>query len=278
MMGHNALNRRKFLRTAAGATVAVGAAAVTGALSKSAFAADADPNSSFRVLVFSRTTAFRHDSIPDGIAAIEKLGQEHNFTVDATEDATLFTDANLARYQTVVFLSTTGDPLDQPAEKAAFQRYIEHGGGFTGVHAAADSGYTWPWYHDLVGAYFRSHPAQQNATVDVKGQGFASNRGLPNRWTRWDEWYNYRSNPRDVEVRVLATLDEGSYDAGPDAMGDHPITWCHRHDGGRSWYTGMGHTKESFTEPLFLRHLLGGIQMAAGVTSFPSDSDDTGGA
>jgi type 1 glutamine amidotransferase len=274
-MGNKTLDRRNFLRTAAGATAAVGAAALTGALSEPAFAADSDPTPSFRVLVFSKTTGYRHPSIPDGIAAIQKLGQANNFSVDATEDATLFTDANLARYQTVVFLSSTGDPLDQPAEKAAFQRYIENGGGFTGIHAAADSGYTWPWYHDLVGAYFRSHPAQQNVTVDVKGQGPACNRGLPQHWTRWDEWYNYRSNPRDLDVRVLATLDERSYDPGPDAMGDHPISWCHRYDGGRAWYTGMGHTSESFSEPLFLQHILGGIQMAAGVTSFP---DDTGGA
>jgi type 1 glutamine amidotransferase len=230
------------------------------------------------VLVFSRTTGFRHDSIPDGIAAIQKLGQENGFAVDATEDATLFTDQNLANYRAVVFLSSTGDPLDQPAEKEAFQRYVERGGGFAGVHAAADSGYTWPWYGGLVGAYFRSHPAQQDATVDVPGQGAPSSRGLPRRWTRFDEWYNYQTNPRDAGVRVLATLDERSYDVGPDAMGDHPITWCHRYDGGRAWYTGMGHTKESYTEPLFLKQLLGGIEMAAGASRFPCDPDDSGGA
>jgi type 1 glutamine amidotransferase len=233
----------------------------------------------FRVLVFSKTTGFRHDSIPDGIAAIQKLGQENGFAVDATEDATLFTDANLAKYQAIVFLSSTGDPLDQQAEKDAFQRYIEHGGGFAGVHAASDSGYTWPWYGALVGAYFKSHPAQQNATVDVQGQGAPSSSGLPARWTRFDEWYNFRSNPRSVGVRVLATLDESSYAVGPDAMGDHPITWCHAYDGGRAWYTGMGHTKASFTEPLFLSQLLGGIEMAAGAAKFPCDPDaDEGGA
>ncbi|HZE32583.1 MAG TPA: ThuA domain-containing protein [Actinoallomurus sp.] len=242
-------------------------------------AARADTSSSsFRVLVFSKTTGFRHDSIPDGIAAIQKLGQENGFAVDTTEDATQFTDQNLAQYQSVVFLSTTGDPLDQPAEKEAFQRYIEHGGGFAGVHAAADSGYTWSWYGGLVGAYFLDHPAQQNATVDLVGQGAPSNGGLPAHWTRYDEWYNYRTNPRTAGVRVLMTLDEHSYDPGPDAMGDHPISWCHRYDGGRAWYTGMGHTKESYTDPLFLRHLLGGIEMSAGATRFPCDPGDTGGA
>jgi type 1 glutamine amidotransferase len=235
-------------------------------------------DSSFRILVFSKTTGFRHDSIPDGIAAIQKLGRQNDFAVDTTEDATRFTDRNLAKYRAVVFLSSTGDPLDQPAEKEAFQRYIERGGGFAGVHAAADSGYTWPWYGGLVGTYFLSHPAQQNATVDVHGHGAPSNRGLPNHWTRFDEWYNYQTNPRAAGVRVLMTLDERSYDVGPDAMGDHPITWCHRYDGGRAWYTGLGHTKESFTEPLFLKQLLGGIEMAAGAARFPCDPDDSGGS
>ncbi|HEX6447356.1 MAG TPA: ThuA domain-containing protein [Streptosporangiales bacterium] len=228
-----------------------------------------------RVLVFSKTTGFRHDSIPAGVAAIEKLGQEHGFAVDATEDATRFTDANLAQYDTVVFLSTTGDPLDQPAEKAAFQRYIEDGGGFVGIHAAADSGYDWAWYGGLVGAYFKSHPAQQYATVKVAGQGTAATANLPKRWTRWDEWYNYRSDPR-ADVRVLASLDESSYDPGPDAMGDHPISWCHRYDGGKAFYTGMGHTIDSYSEPLFLDHVLGGIEMTADQTAFPCDPDGDG--
>jgi type 1 glutamine amidotransferase len=234
----------------------------------------AQANDDVRVLVFSKTTGFRHDSIPDGIAAIKKLGQQYRFTVDATEDDSLFTDRNLKRYQAVVFLSTTGDPLGTPEEKAAFQRYVEHGGGFAGIHAAADSGYTWPWYGELVGSYFLSHPAQQTATVHVDHNHAPSNVGLPSDWTRWDEWYNYRSDPRNVGVKVLVTLDESSYNPGPDAMGDHPISWCHRVKNGRSWYTGMGHTKESYSDPLFMRHVLGGIQMAAGKGAFPCSADD----
>ncbi|MFJ3336907.1 ThuA domain-containing protein [Streptomyces sp. NPDC086766] len=233
----------------------------------------------FRVLVFSKTTGYRHASIPDGIAAIEKLGQEHGFAVDTTEDATRFNDAELAQYQSVVFLSTTGDPLDQQSEKDAFQRYIEHGGGFVGIHAAADSGYTWAWYGGLVGAYFRDHPAIQQATVNVVGQGTAATKDLPNRWTRTDEWYNYRSNPRP-DVRVLATLDERTYNpigyTGGSMGADHPISWCHPYDGGRSFYTGMGHTSESYTDPLFLSHLLGGIEMAAGTARFNCDPESTG--
>jgi len=218
----------------------------------------------FKALVFSRTTGFRHDSIPDGVAAIQKLGQDNNFAVDATEDDALFTDDTLAQYDVVVFVSTTGDPLGTQAEKDAFQRYIQNGGGFVGIHAAADSGYTWPWYGGLVGAYFRSHPAIQRARIKVEDRAHPSMRSLPRRWTRTDEWYNYQANPRGA-VHVLATLDERSYDVGADGMGpDHPIIWCQDYDGGRSWYTGLGHTKESYTEPAFLMTLLGGLRTAAG--------------
>ena len=224
-------------------------------------AAAADP--SFKALVFSKTTGFRHDSIPDGIAAIQKLGQEHNFEVTATEDSSVFTDANLAQYNVVIFLSTTGEPVGEQSQRDAFQRYIQHGGGYVGVHAAADTGYAWEWYGGLVGAYFKSHPAIQQATVKVEDPAHPSTAGLPTEWTRTDEWYDYQTNPRGT-AHVLQSLDEKTYTGG--SMGfDHPITWCQDYDGGRSWYTGLGHTKESFVEPRFLSMLLGGIQTAAGV-------------
>ncbi|MEV4313658.1 ThuA domain-containing protein [Actinocrispum sp. NPDC049592] len=216
----------------------------------------------FRVWVFSKTTGFRHDSIPAGIAAIRQLGQQNGFTVDASEDDTKFTDANLAQYAAVIFLSTTGDPVTTQAGKDALQRYIQRGGGFVGIHAAADSGYNWPWYGRLVGAYFKQHPAQQNARVKVEDPNHPSTQGLPAQITRFDEWYDFRTNPR-ATVHVLTTLDETSYSGG--TMGaDHPNTWCQNIDGGRSWYTGMGHTIESFSEANFLHLLLGGIQTAAG--------------
>jgi len=223
-------------------------------------AQSADPR--FAVLVFSKTTGFRHDSIPQGIAAIEGLGAEHSFAVDKTEDAARFSDADLARYKAVIFLNTTGDILD-PVQKAAFERYIHSGGGFVGIHSASDTEYGWPWYGRLVGAWFASHPQIQRATVQVLDPGHPSMTGLPATWVRTDEWYNFRSNP-DGTVDVLATLDEASYSGG--GMGaDHPIAWCHEVDGGRSWYTGMGHTKESYAEPLFRLHLLAGIESAAGI-------------
>ena len=216
----------------------------------------------FAVLVFSKTTGFRHDSIADGIAAIKTLGADHGFSVDSTEDAARFTDAALARYKVVVFLSTTGDILDD-GQKAAFERYIRSGGGFAGIHSASDTEYQWAWYGRLVGAYFASHPEIQRATVRIEDLGHASTEDLPQIWERTDEWYNFRSNPRGA-VHVLATLDEATYSGGK--MGpDHPIAWCQMIDGGRSWYTAMGHTKESYAEPLYRLHLVGGIESAAGV-------------
>jgi cytochrome c len=215
------------------------------------------------ILVFSKTAAFRHDSIPEGIAAIQALGEQNDFHVEATEDATAFTADNLSRFAAVVFLSTTGDVLNDE-QQTAFENYVNAGGGYAGVHAAADTEYDWPFYGRLVGAYFKSHPAIQQATVDVVDHAHPSTAGLPDHWTRTDEWYNYRTNPRE-NVHVLAQLDETSYAPGGDAMGDHPITWCHTQEQGRSWYTGLGHTKESYAEANFLSQLEGGIEYAAGL-------------
>jgi type 1 glutamine amidotransferase len=214
-----------------------------------------------RVLVFSRTTGFRHDSIPDGITAIRSLGAKHGFTVDATEDPSVFEDSRLSPYAAVVFLSTTGDVLDD-RQQAAFERFVAKGRGFVGVHSAADTEYGWAWYGGLVGAYFKSHPAIQPATVLIADAAHASTWTLPAAWGRTDEWYNFQANPRG-RVHILATLDEKSY-AGGEMGEDHPIAWCQFYQGGRCWYTALGHTRETYAEPLFLDHLLGGIQFAAG--------------
>ncbi len=178
----------------------------------------------------------------------------------ATEDANQFTTANLAQFQAVIWLSTTGDVLNA-TQQTAFQSYIASGGGYVGVHAAADTEYDWAWYGGLVGAYFASHPAIQNAQLRVEDATNPSVSHLPATWTRSDEWYNYRTNPR-ANVRVLMNLNESSYTGG--TMGDHPITWCQAYGGGRAWYTGLGHTEASYTDSNFTRMLLGGIQIAAG--------------
>jgi cytochrome c len=240
------------------------ALAVIAVLFETTSAAPQQPTSGFRVLVFTKTAGFRHTSIPSAVQALRKLGARNGFTIDATEDSGAFTDANLRRYAVVAFVLTTGDVLDD-ARQAAFQRYIRFGGGFVGVHSAADTEYAWRWYGRLVGAYFKSHPAIQRATVVVADPRHVSTAPLPRRWVRQDEWYNFATNPRRA-VRVLATLDEATYAAGDGAMGrDHPIAWAHRFEGGRAWYTGGGHTEASYSEPLFRAHLLGGIRYAAGL-------------
>jgi type 1 glutamine amidotransferase len=243
------------------------AAACVAALGLTASAPAAGP--AWRILVFTKTAGFRHDSIPAAIAAVQQLGAHNGFGVDQTEDAGAFTDANLARYRAVMFLLTTGDVLDA-AQQAAFQHYIEGSGGFVGVHSAADTEHDWPWYGGLVGTYFLSHPAIQTAQIDVADPRDPSTAGLPAVWTRTDEWYNFTSNPRP-SVQVLMTVDERTYDPGDGAMGaDHPISWWHAYDGSRSWYTALGHTDSTYSEPLFLGFLLGGIRYAAAPAATPA--------
>jgi len=226
---------------------------------------DAKPKPRAQVLVFSKTAGFRHDSIPAGIAAIRSLGRANGFSVSTTEDAGVFARKRLGRFDAVVFLSTSGDVLS-PRQQRAFRSYIRHGSGWVGIHSAADTEYEWPFYGRLLGAYFKSHPVIQPATIDVVDRSHPSTRRVPAHWQRTDEWYNFRSNPRGT-VHVLATLDESTYSGG--TMGaDHPIAWCHRYDGGRSVYTAMGHTRQSFSERRYLAHLLGAIEMAAGRARF----------
>jgi len=208
-----------------------------------------------RVLVFSLTKGFHHASIPSGIAAITELGASHGFAVDTTVNPAAFTDDNLRRYGAVVFMSTTGDVLDS-AQQASFERYIERGGGYVGVHSATDTEYDWPWYGRLVGAYFKRHPAPQQAKVNVENKTFIATRCLPAVWTRFDEWYDFREPPKDVSI--LLTLDEGSYTGG--GMGAfHPLSWYHKVGDGRAFYTELGHTNESFADPAYRGHLAGGI-------------------
>ena len=241
-----------------------------------------DPNARFRILVFSKTTGFRHSSIDEGIAALKLLGSQQGIQVDAIEESSLFTDEVLARYEAVVWLSTTSDVLNDE-QQAAFERYIQGGGGYVGIHSAADTEYLWPWYGQLVGGYFRNHPpGTPTATVVTEDGSHHSTRHLPARWTRVDEWYNYQSpvNPsvngggtdystRNSGVHVLLTMDESTYNEsdGNAEDDDHPISWCKLYDGGRMWYTGMGHTEASFLDADVMKHIQGGLEVAAGVVT-----------
>lgn len=214
------------------------------------------------MLVFSRTAGFRHASIETGQKALQQLGEEQGFGVESSEDPELFESEKLANYQAVVFLNTTGTILSAE-QKEAFQGFIRGGGGFVGIHSAADTEYDWEWYGNLVGAYFKSHPRIQEAVIRVEDRKHPATAHLRKKWKRTDEWYNYRANPRE-EVHVLMSLDTESFE-GSEMGDDHPISWWHEFEGGRAFYTGLGHTKESYEEEPFLKHLLGAICWAAGV-------------
>ncbi len=222
----------------------------------------------YKILSFSKTNGFRHSSIPFANSAMQALGAANRFTVDLTEDSTQFNDLNLAQYRAVVFNNTAGDVLDA-AQEAAFQRYIRAGGGFVGIHNAANTETAWPWYGQLVGAFYMTEINDQAMRLQVLSGSHPSTLGLPSLWTRFDEAYNFNVNPRTNGAIVLVNLDETSVTGG--AMGaDHPYSWYHAFDGGRAWYCVGGAQDASFSETYFRSHLLGGIQYAAGLSSAPS--------
>ena len=259
-----------------------------GVVAAPAFANAADE---YKVLVVGKTLGFRHSHIDDTTLAITQLGTVNGFTVDVWDPAqasltlptTPFTTAeDLSKYATIIFASPVDgtnnlDPnrprLLNDTELAAFQGYIRSGGGYVGLHAATDSMHTVPWYSQLTGggARFVSHPAQQTATMRVESPAHPSTAMLPKEWVRFDEWYNFSTNPRE-DVHVLITLDESTYNPGRNAMGaDHPLAWCQNFEGGRSWYEGAGHTDASWADPLFLQHVLGGIEWTAGLVTGGGD-------
>ncbi len=212
-----------------------------------------------KVLIFSKTEGYRHQSIEDGIRAIKKLGKENNFVVDATEDSDVFV-ADLKKYKAVIFLSTTGNVFTKNQQKA-FKKYIHKGGGYVGIHSATNTEYNWSWYGKMVGAYFMDHPHQQKASINVVDKKHLSTEFLGDKWVKFDEWYNYKEINNNINV--LMELDESSYSGGKNGK-NHPIAWYHKYDGGRIFYTGLGHTKESYTNTTFLKHILGGIKYAIG--------------
>lgn len=209
-----------------------------------------------RLLVFSKTTGFRHSSIGAGKLALLKMGAAQGWLVDTTEDAGFFTKDNLKKYDAVLFLSTTGNILDS-AQQQAFEQFIRSGKGFAGIHAATDTEYDWPWYVGLVGASFESHPKQQTARLFRIDKTHLSTVLLPDTWERFDEWYNFKNiNPA---THTLLRIDESSYTGGKNGE-QHAMAWYHEYDGGRAFYTALGHTDASYTEPLFIEHLTGGIK------------------
>lgn len=214
-----------------------------------------------RILVFTKTNGYRHQSIEKGVATLRDLCQAEGVTMEHTEDSLQFNPKALSAYKLVVFLSTTGDVLGA-AQEQAFRDFIARGGSYMGIHAATDTEYDWPWYGELAGAYFESHPEQQQAVLHVVDREHPSTIHMPERWSHFDEWYNFR----DLQpgIKVLINLDESSYEGGSNGA-SHPIAWYRSFGGGRSFYTGMGHTEAAFDDPNFRKHLSGGLRYCLGI-------------
>ncbi len=214
-----------------------------------------------QVLVFTKTAAFRHQSIPKGVATLKMLLAQESIGMQHSEDASLFTDQGLAQFGAIIFLNTSGDILDAD-QKTALQRFIRSGKGYVGIHAASDTEFEWPWYGQLVGGYFVRHPAVQEAKLEIRDTKHPATAELPKIWIHRDEWYDFR----DIKpgMHILMNLDEESYQGGK--MGKfHPIAWYQEFEGGRSFYTGLGHTEEAYDSVNFRKHIMGGIRYALGL-------------
>ncbi|RKT67942.1 PKD domain-containing protein [Saccharothrix variisporea] len=220
----------------------------------------------FHVLLFSKTAAgaYRHDSIPAGIAMFEQLASERQWELTKSEDSTVFNDATLATFDVIVMLQTSGMVWDTDAQRAAMQTYVRNGGGVVAIHNATDMNIEaqFPWWDQFLGMTMTAHSAILQGTAKVADKKHPSGVGLPDRWVRTEEWYNFNRSARG-DVHVLVTADETTYDAGGSKMGyDHPISWCRNYEGGRLWATAMGHQSSSYSEPLFKSHIAGGVETA----------------
>lgn len=211
------------------------------------------------VLIFSKTNAFRHECIEPGTIALESYFKTHGIHSFHSEDSSMISDEKLQPFDAIIFFQTTGNILDS-IQQLALQKFIKSGKGFVGIHSAADTEYDWPWYVSMVGAQFADHPDIQSASLQKADTSHIACKHLPARWTRTDEWYNFKQPPTNVQV--LLTIDESTYQGG--TMGaNHPMSWCHPYDGGRAFYTALGHTVESYKDTLFLEHILRGVKWAA---------------
>ncbi|MEP6737059.1 MAG: ThuA domain-containing protein [Chryseolinea sp.] len=223
----------------------------------------------FKVLLFTKTDGFHHESIQEGVTAVRQLASRNNFTVDWQENASVFSDKGLEPYKVVIFLNTTGNILDDE-QQAAFEKFIKGGKGYVGVHSAADTEYDWVWYTKMVGMMFKIHPQQQTAYLKVEDGNFPGMERFPKKLLWTDEWYEYGER-KSTDLKVLVSVDEKTYDANVkwgDNVGKgmgalHPIAWYHNYDGGRAFYTGLGHISLAYSDQTFLDHLYGGIYWAA---------------
>ncbi|MFT6856274.1 MAG: type 1 glutamine amidotransferase [Cyclobacteriaceae bacterium] len=223
----------------------------------------------FKALVFSKTAGWHHESINEGVDALRLMAKRNNFSLDWEEYADrVFKENYLKKYDVVIFLNTTGDILNDE-QQVVFEKFIQSGKGFVGIHSASDTEYDWPWYNELVGMMFYIHPEQQTALIKVEEPNFPGMQLMPK--TRWwtDEWYEFGELKSD-NLHYLVSVDEFTYDFKAEwgdkkakGMGFHPISWYHEFDGGRSFYTAMGHIPSTFSDATFLEHIYGGIFWSA---------------
>lgn len=218
-------------------------------------------NNIVSVLIFTKTNGFVHgEAIKEGTKLITNIGRQNMFNVDHTNISSFFMEENLKKYQSIIFLNTTLDVLNKN-EEVVFKNFIQNGGGFVGIHSATDTEYEWEWYGKLVGAYFKNHPKIQKAKISTINKNHISTFHLNETWEIEEEWYNYKNiNP---EITVLLNLEESSYEGGENGK-NHPITWYHEFDGGRSFYTGLGHKPETYNDERFIKLLTGGILYTIG--------------
>ena len=217
------------------------------------------------VLVFSKTNGFRHESISSGLKMIYDQSSKENWVVTATEDPSLLRDDLLSTIDVAVFLNPTGDAICDAGQEA-FTKFIKSGKGFVGIHAASDCEYEWPFYGNLVGGYFLTHPPAQEATVIFENFDHPAMQPFEGMetYTTIDEWYSFKENPRK-NVNVLARLDESTISGTSNdnwKMGDHPLIWWNEEDGIRSFYTVFGHTHEAFQNQLIIQHISKAINWA----------------
>jgi uncharacterized protein len=213
------------------------------------------------VLIFTRTAGYRHESIPAGVAALTELASSVGLDATATQDPDEFTPQRLGSCAAVVFLSTTDSVLTDAA-RDSLERYVLDGGGFLGIHSAAGTEFDWPFYGDLIGARFTSHPPLQSAVVAVADSGHPATVRLPKRWQWTDEWYDFHALPVPGS-RILAVVDESLYQGSTMGVGsEHPLVWCRDVGQGRSFYTALGHQVQAYADPDFRGHLLGALRWA----------------